>query len=149
MYEGFLSHLERRVFPGGCFFASAAAELDTRPGGVKDEIACVQQHSVDQLQQLIREAQNAGSLASGEDPAQLAFELEAYLLMGNTAFVLNNEPTPPTGARGDRKPARSHGLLRLARPLERAHVPLQERLHAQIEREERLRDRVGNDATRA
>jgi AcrR family transcriptional regulator len=97
--EGFLSHLERRVFPGGCFFASAAAELDTHPGPVKDEIASVQQHWMDQLRQLIREAQKAGSLDSGEDPAQLAFELEAYLLMGNTAFVLDNDPAPLEQAR--------------------------------------------------
>src|SRR5437764_8761184 len=32
--EQFLSHVERRVFPGGCFFASAAAEFDTHPGAV-------------------------------------------------------------------------------------------------------------------
>ena len=30
--ERFLDHVEQGVFPGGCFFASAAAELDTRPG---------------------------------------------------------------------------------------------------------------------
>lgn len=97
--EGFLSHLERRVFPGGCFFASAAAELDTHPGPVKDEIASAQQHWMDQLQHLIREAQQAGSLDSTEDPAQLAFELEAYLLMGNTAFILNDDATPLQQAR--------------------------------------------------
>src|SRR5215831_17110672 len=34
--EAFLAHLERGVFPGGCFFASAAAELDTHPGPVRD-----------------------------------------------------------------------------------------------------------------
>ena len=91
--EGFLSHVERRVFPGGCFFASATAEFDTRPGPVKDKIASVQQHWLERLRQLIREAQKAGSLDSTEDPAQLAFELEAYLLMGNTAFVLDDDPS--------------------------------------------------------
>src|SRR5260370_38987221 len=30
--NSFLSHLERRVFPGGCFFAPVTAELDTTPG---------------------------------------------------------------------------------------------------------------------
>jgi AcrR family transcriptional regulator len=97
--EGFLSYLERRVFPGGCFFASAAAELDTHPGPVKDEIASVQQHWMDQLQQLIRDAQRSGSLDSTEDPAQLAFELEAYLLMSNSTFVLNNDPAALRQAR--------------------------------------------------
>jgi AcrR family transcriptional regulator len=97
--EGFLSYLERRVFPGGCFFASAAAELDTHPGPVKDEIASVQEHWLNQLQQLIREAQRTGSLDAAEDPTQLAFELEAYLLMANNTFVLNNDPTALRQAR--------------------------------------------------
>src|SRR5215467_6374885 len=86
--DGFLSHLERRVFPGGCFFASTTAELDTHPGPVKDEVASVHQHWMDQLQRLISEAQTAGSLDSSEDPTQLAFELEAYLLMANNTFLL-------------------------------------------------------------
>src|SRR5262245_24973576 len=30
--NSYLAHIERRVFPGGCFFAAVAAELDTRPG---------------------------------------------------------------------------------------------------------------------
>lgn len=97
--EGFVSYLERRVFPGGCFFASAAAELDTHPGPVKDEIASVQAQWLNQLQQLIREAQRTGSLDATEDPTQLAFELEAYLLMGNKTFVLNNDPTALRQAR--------------------------------------------------
>src|ERR1700742_730454 len=33
--ERFLQHVEDDVFPGGCFFASVAAELDTRPGPVR------------------------------------------------------------------------------------------------------------------
>src|SRR4051795_7078950 len=30
--EAFLGHLERRVFPGGCFFATVAVQLASRPG---------------------------------------------------------------------------------------------------------------------
>src|SRR5262245_10515341 len=97
--EGFLSYLERRVFPGGCFFASATAELDTYPGPVKDAVASVQQHWMDRLRELIRQAQEAGSLDSTETPVQLAFELEAYLLMGNSAFLLNDDPIPLEQAR--------------------------------------------------
>src|SRR5215475_4458588 len=36
--NAFLSHLERRVFPGGCFFAAVAAELDTHPGPAHDRV---------------------------------------------------------------------------------------------------------------
>jgi len=32
--DAFLSHVERRVFPGGCFFVAAAAEVGTRRGAV-------------------------------------------------------------------------------------------------------------------
>jgi hypothetical protein len=44
------------------------------------------------LQQLISEAQSRGELRAEEDPAQLAFELDAYMLMGNTSFVLHDDP---------------------------------------------------------
>ena len=90
--DRFLSYVERRVFPGGCFFASTSAEFDTRPGPVKDKIASVQQGWTELLQQLIREAQAAGSLDAAADPRQLAFEIHAFLLMGNTEFVLDDDP---------------------------------------------------------
>ena len=89
--EQFLSHLERRVFPGGCFFASAAAEFDTHPGPVRERIAGFQRDWTGQLAQLVRDAQAAGELGA-EDPDQLAFELNAHLLMANTAFLLYGTP---------------------------------------------------------
>jgi AcrR family transcriptional regulator len=91
--DRFLSYVERGVFPGGCFFASTAAEFDTHPGPVRDKIASFQQHWIERIELLIREAQAAGSLRATEDPAQLAFELYAYLLLGNAAFVLHDNPT--------------------------------------------------------
>ena len=90
LYDRFLDHVERRVFPGGCFFASVNAEFATRPGPVRERITAIQREWVDGVMQLIREAQAAGSLA-GEDPRQLAFELDAYGLEGNTGFVLNDD----------------------------------------------------------
>jgi len=90
--DGFLSYVERRVFPGSCFFASTAAEFDTHPGRVRDRIAAVQQDWTDRLRGLIQEAQAAGSVDAEEDPAQLAFEVYAFLLLGNAAFVLDEDP---------------------------------------------------------
>jgi len=90
--DRFLSYVERRVFPGGCFFASTTAEFDTHPGPVKDKVASVQQRWTELLQQLIRGAQVTGSLDASEDPKQLAFEVHAFLLMGNTTFVLDDNP---------------------------------------------------------
>src|SRR4051794_21804727 len=36
--EAFLLHLERRVFPGGCFFATVAVQLAARPGRTRDRV---------------------------------------------------------------------------------------------------------------
>jgi AcrR family transcriptional regulator len=90
--ESFLSHLERRVFPGGCFFVSAAAEFDTHPGPVKEEVAAFLRGWLATLEDLATRAQRDGDLNAAEDPAQLAYELDAYLLMANMAFLLHNDP---------------------------------------------------------
>src|SRR4051794_39842474 len=39
--EAFLGHLERRVFPGGCFFATVAAQLASRPGRPRDRVTAM------------------------------------------------------------------------------------------------------------
>src|SRR6266496_1445627 len=96
--EQFLSHVERRVFPGGCFFASASAEFDTHPGPVRERITLFQRGWTDLLVQLVRAAQAAGELGP-EDPDQLAFELNGYLLMANMAFLLNGNAQPIQRAR--------------------------------------------------
>ena len=97
--ETFVEHLERRVFPGGCFFASAAAEFDTHPGPVKEQIAARSREWLDLLGELAAQAQRDGLIRADDDPAQLAFELDAYLLMGNTAFLLHNDPATLDQAR--------------------------------------------------
>ena len=90
--ESFLSHLERRVFPGGCFFVSAAAEFDTHPGRVKEEVAAFLRGWLGTLEELAAAAQHEGEIDAAEDPAQLAYELDAFLLMANMAYLLHNDP---------------------------------------------------------
>ncbi len=89
--EEFLSHVERRVFPGGCFFSAAAADVGTRPGPVRDSIAAQQREWLALLERLAREAEELGELDPGTDPAQLAFELQALLVAANTAFILQGD----------------------------------------------------------
>jgi len=91
LYDRFLDHVERRVFPGGCFFASAESELGMQEGPVKDRIAAIQRSWSANVEQLVREAQAAGKLR-GDDSAQVAFELDAYAMMGNVGFVLHDDP---------------------------------------------------------
>jgi AcrR family transcriptional regulator len=97
--EGFLAHVEGRVFPGGCFFASIAAEMDTHPGPVRDEAVRLTDEWLRQLEAAVRDAQAEGSIDAGESPEQLAFELDSYLLLANAQYVISGEPTPIRRAR--------------------------------------------------
>jgi len=89
--EAFLSHIERRVFPGGCFFAVAAADVGTRLGPVRDAVAAQQRDWLELLQRLARKAADAGELDRGVEPAQLAFELNAVLVSASTTFILQGD----------------------------------------------------------
>lgn len=91
--EAFLSHVERRVFPGGCFFAAAAAELDSRPGPVRDRIAAFQRDFTGTLEEHAGEARARGELAGSADPRQVAFELQAMLVAANNTFLLQGDPS--------------------------------------------------------
>jgi AcrR family transcriptional regulator len=92
--ENFLQHLEDDVFPGGCFFASVAAEMDTRPGPVRDRAVQFTQNWFGLLVQAVREAQEEGEIDAAEDPLQLAFELNAYLLLANAQHIATGELQP-------------------------------------------------------
>jgi AcrR family transcriptional regulator len=90
--ETFLSHVERRVFPGGCFFAAAAVDVGTRPGPVHDAIVAQRLDWLALLERLAREAAEESQVDSTADPAQLAFELQALLVAANTSFILQGDP---------------------------------------------------------
>src|SRR3984885_15377645 len=91
--ESFLSYLERGVFPGGCFFASAMAEFDAKaPGPVRDQIAECQAEWMDTLERSAADAQAAAELETSSDPQQLVFEIEAALLSANWYFHLYRDP---------------------------------------------------------
>jgi AcrR family transcriptional regulator len=97
--DAFLSHLERRVFPGGCFFVSAAAEFDTQPGPVKEQVTAFLDEWLGTLEALVAHARTEGVIDAGEDSAQLVFELDSYLLMANMSFLLSNDQLPLDRAR--------------------------------------------------
>lgn len=79
--DGWLSHVERRVFAGGCFFTAAAFEFDSRKGPIRNRIAEIMQMWIAKLQSAIETAQKAGQLDRKVDAAQLAFEMNS-LAMG-------------------------------------------------------------------
>jgi AcrR family transcriptional regulator len=90
--EAFFSYVERRVFPGGCFFAATSLEMGTRPGPVKDRLAAIQSDFTALLRSFATTALEHHELPAEENPAWLAFELHAILLGADTKFVLHDDP---------------------------------------------------------
>ena len=88
MLESWIGYVERIVFRGGCFFAAASAEFDSRPGRVRDEIAALTKDWLIALQIEIAFARSAKQMRASVDPVQLAFELHAYVQEANWAFKL-------------------------------------------------------------
>lgn len=92
--ESFLSYIERGVFPGGCFFASAMAEFDCKAAGpVRDRIAECQEQWMTALASAADDARAKRELRADSDPRQLAFELEGALLSANWYFHLYSDAT--------------------------------------------------------
>lgn len=90
--EAFFSYVERRVFPGGCFFAATSLEMGARPGPVKDRLAAVQSDFTALLRSFAATAIEQHELPAHEDPDRVAFELHAILLGADTKFVLYDDP---------------------------------------------------------
>jgi AcrR family transcriptional regulator len=90
--EAFFDHLRRRTFPGGCFMASAALEMGTRPGPVKELVAAFQSGFVALIRQFAATALERHELPASDDPDLLAFELNGIILAADASFVLHDDP---------------------------------------------------------
>ena len=99
MLENWIGYVERIVFRGGCFFAAASAEFDSRPGPVRDEIASLTKAWLTALQEEIAFARSAKQVKSDVDPVQVAFELHAYVQEANWAFKLFDDKSAFSHAR--------------------------------------------------
>jgi hypothetical protein len=97
--EGYLDHVERRVFPGGCFFVAASAELGARPRRLHDRIAAYQNEWRTLLATQATAAYEHGALPKHTDLNQLAFELGAILAGANILSVLHDDQTAIDRAR--------------------------------------------------
>jgi AcrR family transcriptional regulator len=90
--ESYLSYVERRVFPGGCFFAHIVAEFDAQEGAIHDQVAAGQLGWTSLLDTIIETARQQGELRTNVDGPQLAFELYAAMELANYLSVLYDHP---------------------------------------------------------
>jgi AcrR family transcriptional regulator len=91
--DKFLEHVEEGVFPGGCFFVSTMNEFDAHPGPVRDGAMAFSQRWLTLLAEEVAAAQADGELDAAADPSQIAFELNAYMVLGNMQFVATSDRT--------------------------------------------------------
>jgi AcrR family transcriptional regulator len=84
--DRYLGYLERRVFPGGCFWAAATIEFDGKPGPVRDRLR-------DAVAAWVGELERQARIAGAPDPAQLAFQLQAMIQGANSSFQLFGDQT--------------------------------------------------------
>jgi AcrR family transcriptional regulator len=108
LVDGYLRWVEVDTFPGGCFFASVLAEVDMKPGAVRDRLVLFLGDWLGRLESAISDAQTEGAIRPEEDPGQLAFEIEAALFLANAQYI----------------------VIRTAEPIERAHRAIDRRLAA-------------------
>ncbi len=90
--DRFLAHVEEGVFPGGCFFVSAVNELNAHPGAVRDGALAFSRRWLELLATEVEAAQAADALDDAAAPAQIAFELNAFMAFGNMQFVASGDP---------------------------------------------------------
>jgi AcrR family transcriptional regulator len=81
--EAWCDYLDSEVFAGGCFLCAASAEMDGRPGPVRDAVAAVMEEWLAVLEANIRTAGDAGELGRDIDPQALAFRLNALGMAAN------------------------------------------------------------------
>ena len=90
--EAFLRHLERRVFPGGCFFATVSVQLAARPGRPRDRVTeLLQKRWLEQFAEALGQAVVGGELPRDTDIDQMVFEITAMLVRANFTWIVTGD----------------------------------------------------------
>ncbi|MFG3281341.1 TetR family transcriptional regulator C-terminal domain-containing protein [Streptomyces sp. NPDC048111] len=81
------AYAEAPLFPGGCFWAAALPDFDSRPGAVRDALLAHRSGWLALLAGELRYAAEAHEIAA-LDPEFTAFQIDAVLTATNTALRL-------------------------------------------------------------
>jgi AcrR family transcriptional regulator len=92
LVDSWLAYAERKVFRGGCLFASVSIEFDGRPGPIRDRIAAIMREWLTALGVAVEKAVAEGHLTPKTRADLLAFELHALSMEANWSFQLFGEP---------------------------------------------------------
>jgi AcrR family transcriptional regulator len=99
MFEGWLRWERDESVPGGCVFTHAQAELDDKPGPVRDELARWQQEWKGMLARAASIAVAEKQFRKNVDTTQFAFQMFGIIFAYYHAKRLLAEPTAEAQAR--------------------------------------------------
>jgi AcrR family transcriptional regulator len=91
--DAWCDYLAADVFSGGCFLCAASAEMDGRPGPLRDAVASVMREWIAVLDANLEAAITAGELRTELDAAATAFRLNALGMAANWQRQLLNDPS--------------------------------------------------------
>jgi AcrR family transcriptional regulator len=91
--EAWCDYLAAGVFSGGCFLCAASAEMDGRPGRLRDAVESVLREWVAVLVANVEVAIATGDLRADVEPAAMAFRLNALGMAANWQRQLFDDPS--------------------------------------------------------
>ena len=99
MFEGWLRWERDQSVPGGCVFTHAQAELDDKPGMVRDALADWQRQWKEMLSRAASIAVEEGQFRRNVDTKQFAFQMFGIIFAYYHAKRLLDDPTAEAQAR--------------------------------------------------
>ncbi len=99
LVDSWLTYVETRVFPGGCFMVATLSEFDSRPGPVRDGLARARRGWLGLLERQAAIAQAAGDIPGSPPAEMVAFEIDALLAAANVSRNLSDDTAPLALAR--------------------------------------------------
>lgn len=89
LLSNWIDYVKSDVFRGGCFFFAVSAEMDDRPGRVRDLIAHLTMSWVKVIEEQIRRSVELGELDRQTDVELLSFRFHGYVQEANWFYRLH------------------------------------------------------------
>lgn len=92
LFDRWLAWTKTNSGPGGCLFVAAAAELDDRPGPVRDRLVALQKGWLEMVAIVFRTGVTEGVFRPDLDPEEFAHDLYSVMLGFHHASRLMRDP---------------------------------------------------------
>jgi len=99
LFDGWIAWVRDEALPGGCVFVAATAELDDRPGPVRDRLVVLQRSWIDVIAKSFLKGIESGWFRADADPAQFAQDMVGVLLSFHVHTRLLNDADAEARAR--------------------------------------------------